>query len=85
VLSRGTQARVREHVVVVEQLLRQILVAGVASGAFPEQDLDVTVPLVNACLSGRGAAEDGPARERAIAQTEDFVLRAVGAATPVPA
>jgi AcrR family transcriptional regulator len=85
VLSRGTQARVREHVVVVEQLLRQILVAGVASGAFPEQDLDVTVPLVNACLSGRGVAEDGPARERAIAQTEDFVLRAVGAATPVPA
>jgi len=85
VLSRGTQARVREHVVVVEQLLRQILAAGVASGAFPEQDLDVTVPLVNACLSGRGVAEDGPARERAIAQTEDFVLRAVGAATPVPA
>ena len=85
VLSRGTQARVREHVVVVEQLLRQILTAGVASGAFPEQDLDVTVPLVNACLSGRGVAEDGPARERAIAQTEAFVLRAVGAATPVPA
>jgi len=85
VLSRGTQARVREHVVVVEQLLRQILAAGVASGALPDQDLDVTVPLVNACLSGRGTAEDGPARERAIAQTEDFVLRAVGAATPVPA
>ncbi|MGY4644039.1 TetR/AcrR family transcriptional regulator [Cellulomonas sp. URHB0016] len=85
VLSRGTQARVREHVVVVEQLLRQILAAGVRTGAFPEQDLDVTVPLVNACLSGRGVAEDGPARERAIAQTEEFVLRAVGAATPVPA
>ncbi|GIG23481.1 putative regulatory protein, TetR [Cellulomonas chitinilytica] len=85
VLSRGSQARVREHVVVVEQLLRQILAAGVASGAFPEQDLDVTVPLVNACLSGRGVAEDGPARERAIAQTEAFVLRAVGAAVPVPA
>ncbi|MBO9554524.1 TetR/AcrR family transcriptional regulator [Cellulomonas sp.] len=85
VLSRGSQARVREHVVIVEQLLRQILTAGVASGAFPEQDLDVTVPLVNACLSGRGVAEDGPARERAIAQTEAFVLRAVGAAAPVPA
>lgn len=79
VLSRSTQQRVREHVVVVEQILRSILAAGIASGAFPEQDLDVTVPLVNACLSGRGVPASGPERERAIAQTEAFVLRAVGA------
>ena len=67
VLSRGTQQRVREHVVVVEQILRRILAAGIESGAFPEQDLDVTVPLINACLSGRGVPADGPERERAIA------------------
>ncbi|MDM7829984.1 TetR/AcrR family transcriptional regulator [Cellulomonas edaphi] len=85
VLSRTTQQRVREHVAVVEQVLREILSAGIASGAFPEQDLDTTVPLVNACLSGRGVPEDGPARERAIAQTEAFVLRAVGAPVLVSA
>ena len=82
VLSRGTQQRVREHVMVVEQILRRILAAGIESGAFPEQDLDVTVPLINACLSGRGVPADGPERDRAIAQTEAFVLRAVGAAAP---
>ncbi|GEL96424.1 TetR family transcriptional regulator [Cellulomonas composti] len=78
VLSRATQQRVREHAGIVEQVLRDILSAGIASGAFPEQDLDVTVPLVNACLSGRGLPEDGAERERAVAQTESFVLRAVG-------
>ncbi len=84
VLSRATAQRVREHVVIVEQILRGILAAGIESGAFPQQDLDVTVPLVNACLSGRGVPDDGPERERAIAQTETFVLRAVGAALPAP-
>ncbi|GIG28753.1 TetR/AcrR family transcriptional regulator [Cellulomonas marina] len=81
VLSRETQARVREHVVMVERILRDVLAEGIASGAFPDQDLDVTVPLVNACLSGRGVpAQDGPERRRAVAETEAFVLRAVGAA-----
>lgn len=84
VLSRQTQARVREHVVVVERILRDILSDGIASGAFPAQDLDTTVPLVNACLSGRGVPDDGPERERAIEQTEAFVLRAVGVPSPEP-
>ncbi|WP_159809757.1 TetR/AcrR family transcriptional regulator [Cellulomonas citrea] len=79
VLSAPTQARVREHVVLVEQILRRILARGIATGAFPEQELDVTLPLVIACLSGRGVPAGGPAREHAIAQTEAFVLRAVGA------
>lgn len=85
VLSRGTQQRMREHVVVVERILRGILTAGIEAGVFPEQDLDVTVPLVNACLSGRGVAEGADARERALEQTEAFVLRAVGATAPVRA
>ncbi|GCE75775.1 TetR/AcrR family transcriptional regulator [Cellulomonas biazotea] len=85
VLSRGAQQRVREHVVLVEQILRGILAAGIDAGVFPEQDLDTTVPLVNACLSGRGVPERGPERERAVEQTETFVLRAVGALAPVPA
>lgn len=85
VLSRGAQQRVREHVVVVEQVLRRILAAGIESGVFPDQDVDTIVPLVNACLSGRGVPDRGPERDRAVEQTETFVLRAVGALTPVPA
>lgn len=83
VLSRGTQQRMRDHVVAVERILRRILAAGIESGEFPPQDVDTTVPLVNACLSGRGVPGDGPARERAICTTETFVLRAVGAPVPV--
>ena len=83
VLSPGTQRRLREHVVGVEAILRRILVRGIESGVLPPQDIDTTVLLVHACLSGRGVPDDGPAREHAMQATETFVLRAVGA--PVPA
>lgn len=82
VVSRGTQARLREHVVGVEVVLRRILEHGMAAGLLPPQDVDTTVPLVHACLSGRGVP-DGPDHDRALRATETFVLRAVGA--PVPA
>jgi len=84
-VSRPTQARLREHVLAFEGVLRGILARGIAVGAFPPQDLDTTVPLVNACLSGRGPGGDVVARERALAQTEQFVLRAVGAAAAASA
>ncbi|MBB2923398.1 TetR/AcrR family transcriptional regulator [Cellulomonas cellasea] len=83
VLSRATQQRVREHVHLVEQILRRILSQGIESGAFPPQDVDTTVPLVNACLSSRGVPDDGPERDHAVEATVTFVLRAVGARLPV--
>ncbi|MGW6128658.1 TetR/AcrR family transcriptional regulator [Cellulomonas sp. NPDC055163] len=83
VLSRATQQRVREHVHLVEQILRRILTEGVETGAFPPQDVDTTVPLVNACLSSRGVPDDGPERDHAVEATVTFVLRAVGARLPV--
>lgn len=79
VLSRGTQQRLREHAVVVEEILREILAAGIARGELPDQDIPTSVALVNACLSGRQLPEEQPARDAAIAATEAFVLRAVGA------
>jgi hypothetical protein len=82
VLSRGTQARLREHVVGVEAVLRRILERGMETGVLPPQDVGTTVPLVHACLSGRGVP-DGPGHDLAVRATETFVLRAVGA--PVPA
>ncbi len=82
VLSRGTQKQLREHVVIVEAILRRIIDAGVEAGVFPEQDLAVTVSLVNACLSGRTLGETEAGRRAATRSTEAFVLRAVG--TPEP-
>ena len=82
VLSRVSRQRLRDHVVGVEAILRRILAHGVSTGAFPDQDLDTTVPLVHACLSGRGIPTTGPDRDRAIAATEAFILRAVGAHSP---
>jgi len=79
-LSPDMQRRLREHAVPVEAILRGILTAGMESGAFARQPLETTVPLVHACLSSRSVPEeDGPGRVEAVAATEAFVLRAVGA------
>lgn len=79
VVSPETLGRLRDHAVHVEQILRRILASGVASGRFPDQELDTVVPLVNACLRGRSTPPDGASRESADDATEAFVLRAVGA------
>lgn len=80
VLAPSTAARLREHAEPVEELLRRILSDGMASGAFTRQPLDVTVRLVTSCVSGRVVPDGGPDREAALAATEAFVLRALGAA-----
>jgi AcrR family transcriptional regulator len=79
VLSRPTQNRLREHAQIVESILKRILRAGISRGEFPDQDIEPTVQLVNACLSGRLIPDEAGARERAIRAAEAFVLRAVGA------
>jgi len=79
ILSKPAQYRLREHAVLVETILRRILEEGVEAGELPPQDVEVTVGLVNACLSGRLIPESSPERERCIEATESFVLRAVGA------
>lgn len=75
VVSRATSERLRDHAEAVDDILRGILALGIAVGRLPEQDLDVVVPLVNACLTSRvlGASPE------AVAATEAFLLRAVGA------
>ncbi|WP_156253480.1 TetR/AcrR family transcriptional regulator [Pseudactinotalea terrae] len=80
IVSHDTVARLREHVREVEMLLREILADGIAAGRLPDQDVDVVVPLVHACLTGRSRLREEEGQEHAVAATEDFVLRAVGAA-----
>lgn len=80
-VSPETQARLREHAAPVEGALRRILTAGMASGQFIDQPLDVATGLVHACLTSRVAVGRGGDRD-ASAATEEFVLRAVGVAHP---
>lgn len=80
IVSRETLRRLREHVREVERLLREILTDGIEAGRLPDQDLDAVVPLVHACLTGRDVPREPHERQRALDATEDFVLRAVGAA-----
>ncbi len=68
ILSPESAMAMREHVVAVEQVLRQILADGAASGEFVVPDLDATVSLVHATLSARHASADTTTR---------FVLAAV--------
>lgn len=79
VVSRATLERLRDHAVQVEDVLRRILSAGIASGRLPDQDLDAVVPLVNACLRAHGMPVAEVDREASVQATEAFVLRAVGA------
>ncbi|WP_402462999.1 TetR/AcrR family transcriptional regulator [Isoptericola aurantiacus] len=79
VLSRSTQARLREHAEIVESILKRILLEGIDRGSFPPQDIEPTVQLVNACLSGRLVPDEPEERERVVRAAETFVLRAVGA------
>ncbi len=80
VLSRDALLHMREHVLVVEDLLRGVLADGMEEGAFVVDDLRATTALVLACLQGRQVTHgEGPERDSAVAVTERFVLRAVGA------
>ncbi len=79
-ISAQTMAQLRGHVVVVERVLRGVLERGIAVGAFPAQDIDVTVRLVLSCLSNRVISQAGhDHRSHVVAESEAFVMRAVGA------
>ncbi len=72
-LSTEARQEIRAHVGAVEEVLRSILIDGVASGTMVVEDVEGTLPLIHACLGPRHL----PPRT-----IESFVLRAVGAAGP---
>jgi len=72
ILSPASRQAIREHVVAVEDVLREILAGGVRAGVFSASlDLDGTLSLVHACLSPRHLPPS---------TIESFVLGGVGAA-----
>lgn len=78
-LSEASRRRLREHVGPVEEVLRGILERAIAAGQIPTQDLDLTVALVHASLTGRTLPGEGPDREAILPSVITYVLRGVGA------
>ena len=74
VLTPETAARMREHVVLIEDVLRTIVTDGVAAGDFAA-DLDIvaTVRIINGLLVGSSA------KRYSRKALEEFVLRGLGA------
>ena len=52
-LSDDSRTAIREHVLDVERVLRELLEAGVESGDFVVDDVKATMSLIHACLSPR--------------------------------
>lgn len=71
-LSTETMLAIRDHVVAVEDVLREILSQGVASGQFVVDDEAATMSLIHACLAPRHLP---------VTAIEQFVLRALSAKT----
>ncbi|MEI5672122.1 MULTISPECIES: TetR/AcrR family transcriptional regulator [unclassified Nocardioides] len=67
-LSRESVQAIREHVVAVEDVLRELLAAGVAAGAFEVPDPTSAMSLVHACLAPRHVPPE---------QVERFIVRAL--------
>ncbi|MUM19357.1 TetR/AcrR family transcriptional regulator [Mycobacterium sp. CBMA271] len=71
-LSRDALVAIREHVIAVEDVLREILEDGVTARLFVVEDQSATVSLLHACLA---------TRQLPVAAIERFVLRALGSTT----
>lgn len=82
VISKETAVALREHASVTGRLFRRILDECIEAGAIPDQNLDVTVQLLQGALTGRRVPEDEPARSAFLDATDRFVLRSVGASVP---
>lgn len=72
-LTEETAAKMREHVVMIDRVLRRILEDGVARGEFDSDlDIDTSIRVINALVIGK-KLHDAP-RE----SLERFVLRGLG-------
>jgi AcrR family transcriptional regulator len=77
-VSGSAYSRILQHVSALDQLLRDILERGVAEGWFPIDDVEATVPLVNACLAQPDDLGRAGDLDDTVEVTETFVLRALG-------
>lgn len=76
VLSPASALAIRDHVVAVEDVLRNLLAEGVEAGVFVVDDEAATLSLVHACLTPRHVPAEAVTR---------FVLGGLGHRAPAPA
>jgi AcrR family transcriptional regulator len=67
------------HIAVLEARLHQILRVGRDRRYFDLDDIDASTAMITACVSRGAVVETGRTTADAVAATESFVLRAVGA------
>lgn len=79
ILSRSALKRIREHGMVVSDILRDIIRRGIDCGEFLPQNIDAVLTLINASINGQQFPAAGPELDAASEAAELFVLRAVGA------
>lgn len=77
-LTPAAYQRMASHVDPINSQLREILVAGIQGGQMVDEDVDVLVPMVTACLATREVVEGRDGLEETIETAVRFVLRAVG-------
>lgn len=69
-LSESSRSAIREHVVAIEAVLRDILREGHDAGVFSYSDEEAAMLLVHACLGVRHLSSE---------HVEEFILRGIGA------
>lgn len=77
--TQSTQ-KLREHVMVLEQELRQLLADAEAKGSIKAPASATTMKLIHATLSGTQVPPSEPERSETIDLVERFILRGLGAA-----
>ena len=78
VLSPEAYQRMAEHVDPINAQLREILIAGIKTGQILDEDVDVLVSMVTACLASREVVDTRADVEATIETAVRFILRAVG-------
>lgn len=85
VSSRNSE-HLHEHADVIGRTLLTILADAMRRGMIPMQDPHGLIRLIQACLAGQHLPDSQPERRTRIAQTEAFILRAIGCkASKIPA
>jgi AcrR family transcriptional regulator len=77
-LSPEAYKRMAEHVDPITAQLRAILTEGIKTGQMVDEDVDVLVPMVTACLASREVVDAQGDLEATIETAVRFILRAVG-------
>jgi AcrR family transcriptional regulator len=77
-LSPEAYKRMAEHVDPITAQLRTILTEGIKTGQMVDEDVEVLVPMVTACLASREVVDAHSDLEATIETAVRFILRAVG-------